>query len=211
MMKRLQRLKPIWAAKSWAITENTVRNARIAQDYVQEDIVYQQGMGLIQLIFTLLIVAITTQFVSPTYSLLVEQQRRQVTATELANGLRNARTEALLRHQYVVMHALDEDWSKGWRIILDLSGQGHLDKHNPVLTEKSGDTRIPIAGNTPVKHYIRFNPLGEPLLSGGAFQAGTLHICHAQTALSHYQVVLAKSGRISLRSNQAEQALCAIA
>lgn len=172
---------------------------------------YQQGMGLIQLLFTLLIVAITTQFASPGYSTVVEQQRRQTAATELVNGLRNARTEALLRHQYVVMHALDEDWSKGWRTIMDLSGKGHLDKHNPVLAEKSGHARIPIAGNTPVKHYIRFNPSGEPLLSGGAFQAGTLHICHPQTALSLYQVVLAKSGRISLRNHQAAQALCAIA
>lgn len=172
---------------------------------------YQQGMGLIQLLFTLLIVAITTQFVSPTYSAMVEHQRRQTAAAELANGLRSARTEALLRHQSVVMHAREEDWSKGWRIILDLSGQGHLDKHNPVLAESAGNSRIPIAGNTPVKHYIRFNPLGEPLLSGGAFQAGTLHICHSQTAQSHHQVVLAKSGRISLRSNQAEQALCAAA
>lgn len=78
-----------------------------------------------------------------------------------------------------------------------------------MLTHRQGDSRIPIAGNTPVKHYVRFNPLGEPLLSGGAFQAGTLHICHAKTAQSHYQVVLAKTGRISLRNDKAAQALCA--
>lgn len=172
---------------------------------------YQHGMSLIQLLFTLAIIAIAAQFAAPAYGVLVEQQRLQVMAEQLASSLRNARTEALIRHQYVVVHALDEDWGKGWRIILDVSGQGHLDQSNPVLAQRQGNTQIPIAGNTPVKHYVRFTPLGEPLLSGGAFQAGTLHICQAKTALSHHQVVLAKSGRISLRSDQAAQALCGVA
>ncbi|MES2870920.1 MAG: GspH/FimT family protein [Pseudomonadota bacterium] len=171
---------------------------------------YQRGMGLIQLLLTLLIVAVTARFASPAYSSLTEHQRRQVTAEQLTSSLRNARTEALLRQQPVVIHARGEDWSRGWRVILDLSGRGHLDQNNPVLLETQGNIRIPIAGNTPVKHYIRFNPLGEPLFSGGAFQAGTLHICQAKTAISHYQVVLAKSGRISLRNDQAAQALCAM-
>ncbi|MFP3541455.1 Tfp pilus assembly protein FimT/FimU, partial [Pseudomonas sp. SIMBA_044] len=74
---------------------------------------YQHGMSLIQLLLTLAIVAITAQFAAPVYGVLVEQQRRQVMAEQLASSLRNARTEALVRHQYVVVHALDEDWSKG--------------------------------------------------------------------------------------------------
>ncbi len=170
---------------------------------------YQRGMSLIQLLLTLVIVAITAQIASPAYNALIEQQRRQVIAEQLASSLRNARAEALLRHQYVVVHAREEDWSRGWRTILDLNGRGHLDKSNPVLIERQASARIPIAGNAPVKHYVRFSPLGEPLLSGGAFQAGTLHVCQARTGQSHYQVVLAKSGRISLRSDQAAQALCA--
>lgn len=175
----------------------------------REIIVYQRGMSLIQLLITLLIVAITARLAGPAYNALIEQQRRQVIAEQLASSLRNARTEALLRHQYVVIHAREEDWSRGWTTILDLSGRGHLDKSNPVLVETRDSSRISIAGNAPVKHYVRFSPLGEPILSGGAFQAGTLHVCEAGTGQSHYQVVLAKSGRISLRSDQAAQALCA--
>lgn len=169
----------------------------------------QQGMSLIQLLFALLIVALTAQFASPTYNVLIEQQRRQVVAQQLVSSLRDARVEALVRHHTVVVHALGADWSRGWQVTLDVSGRGHQDPSNPVLTHRQGDLRIPIAGNTPVKHYVRFNPLGEPLLSGGAFQAGTLHICQTKTALSHYQVVLAKTGRISLRNNKVAQALCA--
>lgn len=175
----------------------------------REDSVYQRGMSLIQLLFVLLIVGLTARFASPAYSALIEQQRRQVTAEQLVSSLRNARTEALVRHLPVVVYALEEDWGRGWRVIVDQSGRGHLDSSNPVLLEIQGSERIPIVGNAPVKHYVRFSPLGEPLMSGGAFQAGTLHVCQAKTALSHYQVVLAKTGRISLRSVQAEQALCA--
>ena len=169
----------------------------------------QQGMSLIQLLFVLLIVALTAQFASPAYNALIEQQRQQVAAQQLVSSLRNARVEALVRHNTVVVHALGEDWSRGWRVILDVSGRGHQDPNNPVLTHRQGDSRIPIAGNTPVKHYVRFNPLGEPLLSGGAFQAGTLHICHAKAAQSHYQKKKKKTGRISLRNDKAAQALCA--
>ena len=169
---------------------------------------HQRGMSLIQLLLTLMIVAITARFASPAYNALIEHQQRQVAAELLASSLRNARAQALLRQQYVVVYPRENNWSRGWRTILDLSGRGHLDKNNPVLVESQGSGRIPIAGNTPVKQYVRFNPLGEPQLIEGAFQAGTLHVCQARTAQSHYQVVLAKSGRISLRSDKTAQALC---
>lgn len=83
----------------------------------------QQGMSLIQLLFALLIVALTTQVASPAYNALVEQQRRLSVAEQLASSLRNARAEALLRHQYVIVHAMEEDWSRGWKVTLDLSGR----------------------------------------------------------------------------------------
>ena len=94
----------------------------------------QQGMSLIQLLFALLIVALTTQVASPAYNALVEQQRRLSVAEQLASSLRNARAEALLRHQYVIVHAMEEDWSRGWKVTLDLSGRGYLDPDNPVLS-----------------------------------------------------------------------------
>ena len=90
---------------------------------VTEDIMKQRGMSLIQLSFTLLIVALTAQFASPVYNTLIEQQRRLGMAEQLAGSLRNARTEALVRHQYVIVQAQEQDWSRGWKTILDLSGR----------------------------------------------------------------------------------------
>lgn len=169
----------------------------------------QQGLSLIQLLVALAIIGIVAQVATPAFGELIAAHRRQVSAEQLASGLRNARTEAILRNQTVVVHGLDNDWSQGWRIIVDLSGQGHEDSDNPVLLERQDHGGVLIRGNQPVQQFVRFNGLGQPLMPGGAFQAGTLHVCATQKPLSHYQVVLSKTGRVSLRGKQAEHDLCA--
>lgn len=169
----------------------------------------QKGFGLIELLMGLAIATIVLQLVSPAFSELTESMRRESAAQLLASGLRNARTEALVRNQAVVVHGLNDDWGQGWRVILDISGQGHQDNSNPLLLQRQTGTPLPIAGNQAVKHFVRFSSLGEPLLHNGGFQAGTLHICATGKPVSHHQVVLSRSGRVSLRSDKAEQALCA--
>ena len=129
-------------------------------------------------------------------------------ARSLLEGIRNARTLAITRNQSVVIHGIGGDWSQGWRIILDLNGKGPQDSSNPLLVEQASDGRIPIVGNWAVSRYVRFSSLGQPLMPGRAFQAGTLHICSAREPVSQLQVVLAATGRVRLTSAKAEQALC---
>jgi type IV fimbrial biogenesis protein FimT len=168
----------------------------------------QRGFTLIELLLGLILSGVLAQLAIPGFKGLLESQRRQSAAESLAAGLRYARTEAITRNRTVIIHALDDDWSLGWRVVLDLNGRGYLDDDNPVLLERQDSGRIPIVGNTPVKTQIRFSGLGEPLLSAGGFRAGTVHVCATDQQLSVYQVVLAPTGRISLRSDKTEQALC---
>jgi len=168
----------------------------------------QRGFTLIELLLGLIVSGILTHLAVPGFKSLLESQQQQGAAQSLAQGLRYARTEAVTRNQAVVIHALDDDWGAGWRVILDVSGRGHLDNNNPVLLMRQDSRRVKIVGNGPVKDEIRFSGLGEPVFSGGGFRAGTVHICATDQAQSLYQIVLAPSGRISLRSEQAEQALC---
>ncbi|KAA0949510.1 MULTISPECIES: GspH/FimT family pseudopilin [unclassified Pseudomonas] len=169
----------------------------------------QRGFTLIELLVGLILSSVLAQLAAPSFKGLLESQRRQSAAETLAAGLRYARTEAITRNRTVVIHALDNDWSLGWRVVLDLNGRGHLDEGNPVLLERQDSGRIPIVGNTPVRTQIRFSGLGEPLLSAaGGFRAGTVHVCATDQQLSLYQVVLAPTGRISLRNNKTEQPLC---
>ena len=165
----------------------------------------QRGFTLIELLLGLIVSGILAHLATPSFTSLLESQQRQSAAQSLTNGFHFARTEAITRNRAVVIHALDDDWSRGWRVVLDVSGRGHLDDDNPVLLERQGSGRVPIVGNGPVKSQVRFSGLGEPVFAGGGFRAGTVHICATDSVQSLYQVVLAPSGRISLRSDRAEQ------
>ncbi len=169
----------------------------------------QKGFSLVQLLIGLAVIGILAQLASPTFSELIASQRRQVSANELANGLRLARTEAILRQQDVVMHALEEDWSRGWRIIVDRSGQGHLDPDNPMLVERRSDGLTPINGNLWLKQFVRFTAIGSINPQNGASMGGTVHICARDQPVSHHQVILAATGRIRLETREMPEALCA--
>jgi type IV fimbrial biogenesis protein FimT len=169
----------------------------------------QQGFSLIELLMGLTIVGIVLHLVSPAFAAVTESNHRELAAQSLYSGIHTARTEAIARHQSVMIHAIDGDWGRGWRIILDVSGKGQKDASNPLLFERQSGAQVPIVGNRPVSTFVRFSSLGEPQFARGAFQAGTLHVCAAREPVSQYQVVLAPTGRVSLRNEKAEQALCA--
>ncbi|MBN2993009.1 GspH/FimT family pseudopilin [Pseudomonas cedrina subsp. fulgida] len=168
----------------------------------------QRGFTLIELLLGLIVSSLLANLAVPGFKSLLESKQRHSAAQSLAGGLRYARAEAIARNQAVVIHAQDEDWSRGWRVIVDVSGRGHLDDTNPVLLERQDSGQAPVVGNGPLKTQVRFSGLGEPVFSGGGFRAGTVHVCARDQAKSLFQVVLAPSGRISLRSESAEQALC---
>ncbi|SEM92798.1 type IV fimbrial biogenesis protein FimT [Pseudomonas sp. ok272] len=169
----------------------------------------EKGFSLIELLVALAIAAIAVQLASPTLSRYRDSLRHAHAAQSLAGALRYARTEALLRNQRLVIHGLNGDWSQGWRITLDLNGRGHEDTDNPLLLEHQAASGVSIVGNQSVRDFVRFSSLGEPLLPNGGFQAGTLHICARREAVSQHQVVLSRTGRVSVRHDKAKQALCA--
>lgn len=171
----------------------------------------QKGFSLVQLLIGLAVIGILAQLASPAFSELIASQRRQVSANELANGLQIARTEAILRQQAVVMHALEEDWSRGWRIIVDRSGQGHMDPDNPVLVERRSNGLTPVKGNLWLKQFVRFTSVGWLNPNNSTSMGGTLHICAWDQAVSHHQIVLAATGRIRHEKREIPEALCASA
>jgi type IV fimbrial biogenesis protein FimT len=161
--------------------------------------VHQQGFSLIELLMGLAIVAIVLPWANSSFKTLVESTERHDTAQRLASGLRSARSEAITRNRTVTIQGIDNDWSQGWQIRLD-------DDAGTLLEQRSN--RIRVVGNWPVKHRVTFAGHGAALLPSGAFQAGTLHVCARHQPISHHQVVLSPTGRVSLRSEESAQALC---
>lgn len=159
----------------------------------------QQGVTLIQMMYALALLAVLTQVGVPAYSAMSIGLQRQGTAQNLAQALRSARSEALLRNQRVSLAALDGDWSNGWRMHAEADGLLHVFR---------GNGRVRVAGNQPLLREVRFGGLGVPLRSGGAFQAGTLHVCEDPGGRSLHQVVLSRTGRVSVRHTASEEPLC---
>ncbi len=161
----------------------------------------QQGVTLIQMLFVLVLLGMLSRLGIPAYSDMSTGLQRQAAATDLARTLRTARSEALLRNSTVRVQAMDGNWSNGWRMLVEQDSQ--------LLHEWRRDGRATIVGNQPVMRQVSFNGLGLPQQQGGGFQAGTLHVCQRPEAISHYQVVLSPSGRVSVREERIEHTLCA--
>lgn len=162
----------------------------------------QQGFSLIELLMGLAITGIVLHLVSPAFATLIESNQRQQAAQALFSSIRTARSEAIVRNQAVVIHGINGDWSQGWRMILDISGKGEMDSDNPLLAERQSGARVSIVGNGPVESSIRFRGQGESLIGG------TLYICTVREPVSQHQVVLARTGRVSLRNDKVGQPLC---
>ncbi|MEE1926290.1 GspH/FimT family protein [Pseudomonas sp. 148P] len=161
----------------------------------------QQGVTLIQMLLAVGLLALLAQLGTSSYSKMSHDLQQQATAESLAQALRAARSEALLRNRVVRLQALQGDWSKGWQVLQE---QGDT----PLLREYSARGGVRVIGNQPVVRSVRFSGLGVPIREGGAFQAGTLLVCGAPGQERLYQVRLSPSGRVRLLLEQPEQPLC---
>ncbi|WP_110991774.1 GspH/FimT family pseudopilin [Pseudomonas sichuanensis] len=150
----------------------------------------QQGVTLIQMMCALAVAGLLTHLGISAYSKVNEELYQSATARELVQALRDARNQALLRQQAVLVLPVEGDWGKGWRLSLEHDGQ--------LLREHRLGRPIWIVASDP--REMRFSGRGAPLGSG--FGGITLHICQRNTGASLYQVVLSPSGRIRLLNDE---------
>ncbi|HEX8545252.1 MAG TPA: GspH/FimT family pseudopilin [Pseudomonas sp.] len=161
------------------------------------------GFTLVELMVTLVVLSVISLVALPALGEMVDAQRRQDAAQQLASGIRTARTEAILRNQVVTIYSIDADWSNGWRIIADKDGKGP-DEDDPVLVERVASGKAKVVGNQKVESHISFNGLGGLLGSAN----GTLFVCLKDQPVSRYQVVLALTGRVTMHDQEKPERLC---
>ena len=154
----------------------------------------QRGVTLIQMMFALAMAALLTQIGMPAYARLSDDLHRAAAARDLAQALRSARSHAMLQGQPVQVQSLENNWGNGWRVVLESNQQ--------VLREHRLSRTMRIAQKT--GRRVRFSALGVPLGRGNNFTGATLEICDSQ-----YRVVLASSGRVSLRTEESNSPRCA--
>lgn len=150
----------------------------------------QQGVTLIQMMCALAVAGLLMHLGVSAYSKFSEQLYQSATARELAQALRDARNQALLRQQAVLVLPVEGDWGKGWRLSLQHDDQ--------LLREHRLDRPLWIVASD--SREMRFSGRGAPLGSG--FGGITLQVCQRNTRVSLYQVVLSPSGRVRLLSDE---------
>lgn len=165
----------------------------------------QRGLTLIELLAGLLMLAILATLAVPAFGALVDSQRRQDTAHQLASGLRMARSEAIVRSQPVIMQALENDWSRGWQVFVDNNQNQFRDDDETLLAENAGQRNVRVVGNSKVMTRIGFDNTGRLLNNAN----GTLAVCMKESAASHYQVAIAVTGRVNLRKEGFTRDPCA--
>ena len=159
----------------------------------------QRGVTLIQMLSALAIAVLLTQLGMPAYARMSDDLHRAAAARNLAQALRSARSHAMLQSQPVLVQALDGNWGKGWRVVLEHNQQ--------LLREQRLSRPLKITSNR--GEQFKFSALGVPMTLNNSWLGTTLEVCERSSASSRYQVVLASTGRVRLLAEDRNNTRCA--
>lgn len=156
-----------------------------------------RGFTLIEAMLVLGLLSVLLGIAVPAARQMINGQQLRQASIDLSMALILARQESIMRRQPVVLDNEDGEWSSGWLVFVDQNGSGVHDSGELVL--KRGDaiaSGVRISGNMPVSRYIRYTPTGEAKMHNGAFQAGTITLCHADGEQAIRKLILNPTGRL---------------
>jgi type IV fimbrial biogenesis protein FimT len=162
----------------------------------------QQGLTLLELLITLVILAILISVAIPGFSNLRQRDQVHTSALDFYSAIQLARSYAISHNRRVTMMRAGH-WHNGWLIYEDSNNNGKHDDTEPVLWVNHGLGRVKVKSNKFVAKYISFIGSGEARMysshSKGAFQAGTFHFCHPDLSNMAFQLTLSKGGRVNMQ------------
>ncbi|PHS73913.1 GspH/FimT family pseudopilin [Porticoccus sp.] len=106
----------------------------------------QSGFTLIELMISIVVLAVLLGLAAPSFVELVRNNRIQTSADQFFTSLILARSEALKRNQPVVMCKSTDgencttanDWARGWLTYADEDADGVLDSGEPIINAQQG-------------------------------------------------------------------------
>ena len=132
------------------------------------------GFTLIELMVTLSVLAVLTTIAAPSFVSFLRNSELTSFTNKLVAAINTARSEAMKtgRNAYVIP-ASDASWSKGWRVFIDLNGNGSFDEGTDltVLTERAPPSYIQIAGTNDAgadAPYLSFGSTGYARVKSGS-------------------------------------------
>jgi type IV fimbrial biogenesis protein FimT len=115
----------------------------------------ERGFTLIELIFTVVILAVLLGLAAPAMRDLVLDQRVKTAAGDVHAALMYARSEAIKRNQFVALCAKNDtsdgcqnstDWARGWIVYLDGDGNGFPTLAGDILRKQDALSDITVTG-----------------------------------------------------------------
>ena len=163
----------------------------------------QSGISLLELLVVVAVAAILSGIGVPSFASLANN-RLAVAANELLASLYLARGEAIKRNGRAVACASatgsscadSGGWQQGWIVFHDANDNAAADPGEPIiLAHQPLHAGLVLSGNTPVASYVSYAPTGATKLVTGAFQAGTLTLCHESAPEMSRQIIISSTGR----------------
>jgi type IV fimbrial biogenesis protein FimT len=131
-----------------------------------------RGFTLIELMITIVIVAIVITVGVPSFNDFIASQRVRAAASDIMSDLAFARAEAIKESRRAIVEAVDGagNWKNGWRICIDMNSDGDCDapgEVRKVQTPVSGRTSVCASPN--LDAGIIFRPDGRAFFPSPAF------------------------------------------
>lgn len=164
-----------------------------------------RGWTLVESMVVLAIVAVMVAWGLPSFLGAVQQARLSAATHTFVSAMALARSEAIKRNARVVMCVAVSDtacttighWNQGWLLFEDVNGNGVFDESERLIHYQTGlHHQLLIKGNSTVSRYVSYRGSGRSYLHSGAFQAGTITVCHrASSTAQGRSVVINAVGR----------------
>ncbi len=119
-----------------------------------------KGFTVIELLVTLIIVAIITLIGAPSFMGAIKRERLTTEVNELISALATARSEAIKRNQHVIVQSTNDDWGAGWTLYVDMDRDKKISDGDLTLKiwEKLSDRHT--LKSDLKESYIDFSPSG---------------------------------------------------
>lgn len=166
-----------------------------------------RGFGLIELLFTMAIVAVLATIAVPSFAAMLERMRLTSSVNDYIAAIHGARSAAVREGRVAIVcpsgggdrcDATTEDYTRGWLITMDPDDAEATDR----VWQPAADVAVTVNFSTS-DPYIRFGADGLPRQRNGQFLAGTTTFCTGERGRD---VVLSRTGRV--RTEQSDPGDC---